>query len=208
MSKRAKHLELPPLEILDDLLVYLKDSGDFYWKHRPLEYFNATEKRTKEHTQGLWNGRFAGTVAGSVKKATGYRSIKIFGSLYQAHRLAYLMSTGQDPLDMQIDHINQDRLDNRFSNLRLVTNTENSRNASIRSDNTSGITGISSYPDKPGCWVGLVSVNGKNLKITNPRTGLKYFEGYERNVLERLIADKYRELGFHENHGQSKTELG
>ena len=200
MSKRAKHLELPPLEVLDDLLVYLKDSGDFYWRHRPIEYFNDTAMKSKEQAQEWWNSRYAGKVAGSVKN-TGYKNIKIFGQLYYVHRLAYLMSTGVDPLSMQIDHINQDRLDNRFSNLRLVTHAENGKNQSMSSTNTSGITGITAYRHKPDCWVGQVVVDGKNLNITNPRTGKGYFEDFERPTLERMIAEKYRELGFHNNHG-------
>ena len=204
MSKRAK--ELPPVELLQQLLAYDKESGDFLWRHREVKHFNDTEKQTKEHNQAVWNSRYAGKVAGSVS-SEGYRVIRLFGKLYKAHRLAYLMATGVDPLGMQIDHINQNKVDNSFSNLRLATATDNNRNHGMQTNNTSGTMGIYAYPHKPDCLVGAVKVNGKNLKTTNPRTGLKYFEDFERPVLERMLEARRRELGFHNNHGSKLKEV-
>ena len=205
MSKKVK--ELPPLEILDDLLVYIKDSGEFFWKHREVKYFNATAKRTKESHQEQWNSHYAGAVAGGVNKATGYHVIRIFGKDYLAHRLAYLMSTGVDPLEMTIDHINQNKVDNSFSNLRLATRSDQQRNRPIQATNSSGTVGITPYQHDPSCWVGRIKVDGKKVSIKNPRTGKQHFEDFERPALERLIADKYRELGFHENHGSKLKSI-
>ena len=42
-----------------------------------------------------------------------------------------------------IDHINNDRLDNKVANLRYVTHTENNQNKSMRKDNTSNVKGVS-----------------------------------------------------------------
>jgi len=50
---------------------------------------------------------------------------------YNAHRLMYFAVTGIDPGHLYVDHKNQDTLDNRIENLRLVTIKENNNNKSI-----------------------------------------------------------------------------
>jgi hypothetical protein len=103
------------------------DAGVFRWKWR--------DDRAK-----WWNTRFVGTVAGYLKN-TGYITIRINGWNYQAHRLAWLYVHGVWPTD-QLDHINGVRDDNRIANLREATSQENNRNAGLRKDNSSGITGV------------------------------------------------------------------
>jgi hypothetical protein len=73
----------------------------------------------------------AGTIAGTLSNK-GYIHIKIGGVRYTAHRLAWVIYYGSEPTN-EIDHINRIRNDNRISNLRDVTKSENCRN---RSDNT------------------------------------------------------------------------
>lgn len=46
------------------------------------------------------------------------------------------------PDGLQVDHRNHNGLDNRRENLRICTNTENSRNRRIRRDNTTGFKGV------------------------------------------------------------------
>jgi hypothetical protein len=75
-------------------------------------------------------GRPAGTQLGSLD-AEGYRTIAIDGVLYKAHRLAVLyMTGGMPPSHLPVDHANRMRDDNRWSNLRVVTATENIANQS------------------------------------------------------------------------------
>ena len=53
------------------------------------------------------------------------------------------MSTGRHiPEGLQIDHINNDRADNRIENLRLVNNMDNSRKQLPRKGGTSRFKGV------------------------------------------------------------------
>lgn len=52
---------------------------------------------------------------------------------------------------LQIDHINHNGLDNRKSNLRIVTNRENQKNLSYKSNNTSRIIGVR-FNSQINCW--------------------------------------------------------
>jgi hypothetical protein len=65
--------------------------------------------------------------AGSLNGA-GYIEIKINKRVYSAHRLAWLYMTGEDPV-LGVDHVNRDKTDNRWGNLRLATDMENSANS-------------------------------------------------------------------------------
>lgn len=46
-----------------------------------------------------------------------------------AHRVAYRIMTGTDPGNYVVDHINCDRSDNRWCNLRLATRSQNRMNS-------------------------------------------------------------------------------
>ena len=71
----------------------------------------------------------------------GYRQIRLDGTLYLAHKLAWMYTTGIWPTKI-IDHINRDRTDNRRGNLRLAERSENACNSKLNSKNTSGLRGV------------------------------------------------------------------
>lgn len=78
----------------------------------------------------------------------GYRQIAIDGRTYKAHRVAWLMMKGQWP-SQTIDHRNGSRGDNRFTNLRDISesgNQENRRQANKQ--NRTGLLGVT--PHKRG----------------------------------------------------------
>jgi len=74
-----------------------------------------------------------------------YRQISINGKTHQIHRVIWLMVYGFIPKGMFIDHINGDRGDNRLCNLRVATNTQNSRNERLSTNNTTGYKGVVSH---------------------------------------------------------------
>lgn len=63
-----------------------------------------------------------------------------------------------EPKGLYIDHINGNTLDNRRSNLRVVKNSTNIRNGRVRSNNTSGVTGVRLREDR-GKWEARIRVD-------------------------------------------------
>jgi hypothetical protein len=91
----------------------------------------------------------------------GYRNIVISGKTYKAHRLAWLYVYGVWP-EQCIDHINGDRGDNRISNLRCATISENSQNQrKAKKSNKTGFLGVSPRGRR---FKAQISVSG-NLKV-------------------------------------------
>lgn len=68
------------------------------------------------------------------------------------------------PANRQVDHINGDRLDNRRSNLRIVTSLDNNKNHSLNKRNTSGYNGVY-YDKRSGKWVAQASINNKTTYL-------------------------------------------
>lgn len=101
-----------------------------------------------------------GDIAGKRKKG-GYVEICIDGKGYQAHRLAYLYMTGEHPVFF-VDHINLDRYDNRWINLRAATNSQNQMNTPKKSNNTSGFKGVSWHRSEKR-WRADIRIDGQKV---------------------------------------------
>lgn len=110
-------------------------TGDMIYKRRPDHEF--TPMTLARHKKRV------GTVAGCAN-SDGYIKIFIDGQYYRAHRVAWLIVQGEMPKypKFEIDHINGNRADNRFCNLRKVTKSGNQRNAGGRVNNSSGVHGV------------------------------------------------------------------
>lgn len=63
------------------------------------------------------------------KSWDAYMRVSIKGVNYAAHRIAWVLMTGEQP--EFIDHINGLRHDNRFVNLRSVSSSENNLNRAM-----------------------------------------------------------------------------
>lgn len=124
----------PTAEYVRAALHYDPDTGHFFWKERPREQFATL------NAWAVWNSRFAGKKAGRNNTSI-YHQISIGNEYFQAHALAWLYMTGEWP-DKEVDHINLDKQDNRWVNLRLATRSQNARNCSTYRTNTSGYKGV------------------------------------------------------------------
>ena len=100
-----------------------------------------------------------------------------------AHRLVLERMLGRPPSSQELgDHINRNKLDNRRSNLCVVTPLQNSQNRSC-----SSFRGAH-YDSSRNKWVAKVSVNNRQLYLGRFDT---------RKEAAEVAAEKRRELGFH-----------
>jgi hypothetical protein len=178
---------LPEIEILRRMFSYDRETGILKWNKRPPEDF------VDEGTCARWNTRFAGKVAGG-KNNYGYVRVAINGLRYLAHRIIWLIETGELPDD--VNHDNGVHDDNRWVNLKSGTHLDSLKNACKRSDNSSGITGVAWFKALSQ-WRAYVFISGRQIH-------LGYFDKIEDAVSARLAAKNA--YGFHENHGRENTK--
>lgn len=121
-----------------------------------------------------------------------YLRTKIGHTHIMVHRLIWFYVTGEWP-EQEIDHIDGDGLNNRWNNLRQVSDTVNMKNQRLYRSNKSGIHGV--YWDKEvGCW-----------RVHISSEGVRTYLGRGDSVFDAACLRKRAELthGFHPNHGRT-----
>jgi hypothetical protein len=98
-----------------------------------------------------------GQAVGSPVGKRGYLSTRIAGRNYYLHRIAWLWMTGQWPR-ATVDHIDGNRGNNRFKNLRDVSQAAQRQNI-YRSMRKDGLLGAH-YDARDKVWVAQISVSG------------------------------------------------
>jgi len=137
-------------------MVAKKDVLDFISKN--LCYYSVTGTLTWACDRA--NGKIkAGSIAGSLNN--GYLQIRIHGKWFKVHRLVWLIETRGWP-DDQIDHINRNKTDNRFTNLRDTSNYVNCLNRGRISQ--SGVVGVT-YDKLNSLWLSQTYINGKSKNL-------------------------------------------
>ena len=137
---------------LRELLAYDPQTGAFTWRLARV----------------AWNGRRViarpGDVAGTVCK-NGYRAINIDGTPRLEHRLAFLWMTGEWP-EADVDHINGDRADNRWANLRPASRRMNLQNRRGPSSNRKhGHLLGTAWHAKTQKWRALIKHDGRQKSL-------------------------------------------
>lgn len=139
--------ELPSTETLRKLFDYDQETGYFYWKVR-------------SGSKGV--GKRAGAVSGGR-----YRIITINGVSYAEHRLAFAWM-GLEPGPC-VDHIDRNKNNNAWSNLRSSTRVENANNREFKKKSSSGERHIFERPSRiagnPSKWRVIINRPGNGGKL-------------------------------------------
>lgn len=87
----------------------------------------------------------------------------------------------QVPKGLIVDHINHDTLDNRRSNLRICTYSQNNFNIRLRKDNSSGLRGVSKMGDR---WFAQIQHQGKKFHIGTFGSKEEASKAYQKRARE------------------------
>jgi hypothetical protein len=150
-------------DYLRSILDYDPESGIFIWRERSAEMFpNETPRRSSANQAACWNTRYVGRPAGTFRDGE-YTIVRIPGHKSQvlAHRLAWFWFYGVWPSG-DIDHVSRDKTDNRISNLREATRSQNQINRAHRRDNVLGVRGVCRHS---GRYVAQISFNRRHIYI-------------------------------------------
>lgn len=156
----ASFSSLPDRELLHQLLAYDPREGLLHWK--------VSRGKVK-----------AGDIAGGVN-SNGYLLIKIEGTNYRAHRIAFFMFYGEEP--PVVDHIDGNILNNRIANLRAATIKQNQHNRKSRKGSSSKYVGVRW---KKQClkWNAEISVNNRKKHIGYFESEIQAARAYDREAI-------------------------
>lgn len=173
------------VDLLRELLRYEPETGKLFWRERASTSENRSWVRQ-------WNARYADKEFGHVSTSNGYRNGAIFNIRYRAHRIAFALTMNVWP-EGEIDHINGNRADNRWLNLRAVSRAENARNIKRHATNTSGVSGVV-WHKASNKWSATIGASAGRSSY------LGLFANFDDAVAARKAAETHR--GYHPNHGR------
>jgi len=151
-------------EKLKEFLSYNELTGFFTWLKSPARNVKS------------------GSIAGTYNK-NEYSRIRIFKKVYRVHRLIFLYMTGKLPEKGKcVDHINRNKNDNRWSNLRITNYSTNNHNSKTPTNNTSGFKGVQLCA-KSNRWYSSINIKGEKIR-------LGIFDNFDEAVVCRKIANK------------------
>ncbi len=177
---------LPPSYIVARDLAYNPETGEFRWK--------------RSH-----QGRQVNAEAGTISR--GRRMIGICENVYYASRLAHLLMTGRDPGELEMDHINGNTMDDRWSNLRAVTRSQNlmNRRPFSKGEASPSFTGHKCVYKRP-------VKNGEVYFVVLSIEGRSHYKGTFKNIEDAiaLVEQHYEDSGlcyFQPPKAQAQAEV-
>lgn len=152
---------LPSKDHINECVSYDRASGILTWKKRPLQHFK------NAHGMNTFNSKCAGKVCGS-KTINGYTSLCLDGNRYLAHRIIWKLITGADPTE-NIDHLDTNKRNNAFTNLRLASKQENAFNQGKSPRNKTGFKGVS-FDMARNKYYASICTGGKSISLGRHET--------------------------------------
>jgi HNH endonuclease/AP2 domain len=166
-----KVVEAPSPELLRKLLRYEPETGYLYWRPRPAEMF------ASDFLYRMWTAKYANKRTFAWVNHDGYKAGAIYGQNLLAHRVIWAMQTGAWPAD-QIDHINCERDDNRWVNLRAATREENQRNTRGKRGSSSLYLGVC-WSACGKRWVAQINAEGKKKHLGRFHSEVEAAKAYD-----------------------------
>lgn len=130
-----------------------------------------------------------GAMAGAFSQFDKYWRIVICGKTLLAHRIIWFLHRNRFP-EADLDHIDNNKLNNKIENLREATRSQNNMNTPPTKRNTSGVKNVS-FHKRQKKWQVRVQVNRKMINFG-------YCEDLE---LAELVAVEAREK-YHGNYAR------
>lgn len=137
-------------ERVRELLDYSPDTGRLTWR--------------RDIGRRIKSGQEAG---GEHRNLDGkrYRRVSFDGKTYYAHCVIFMWMEGRFPgADIDVDHKDGDGLNNRWSNLREATDSQNHMNQKLRINSTVGKKGIC-YDNRRRKWRARIKIEGKDIHL-------------------------------------------
>lgn len=148
---------LPPPDLLRQMIKYDPETGFLVWLERRAEMFNICPQGVDRAVK-VFNSRYAGKRAFTSMCPRGYYKGKLFSQSEYAHRVAWCLYYGDWPV-AEIDHINRCKSDNRICNLRSATASQNRCNRGAQSNSKTGVKGV--FPSQTaGKWIAKIRIDG------------------------------------------------
>lgn len=103
---------------------------------------------------------------------------------YAIHQLVAMAFLNHSPNghNVVVDHINNDKIDNRLSNLQLISHRENGSKDKFRLNKSSKYVGVS-FENCTKKWKAVICINKKNKSLGRFKTEIEAHEAYQKALL-------------------------
>lgn len=153
------------------------DDGHLVWRDRPDTDFISSG------AWKAWNTKYSGKKAG-YSGYKGYFVVRIDGHNYMAHRLIWTHVYGEIEDGFFVDHADRNPTNNRISNLRLATISQNCFNTGFSSKNRSGARGV--HITRHGKFFSRIVHKGASIYLGTYETLEEASEVYNKEAAKRF----------------------